>query len=337
MGQGDAPQLRNPKYRDLVEWAVQLQFKIDGINPAIYEVANTFKNSIDRILCLAKLPAAIGGQAMRTQLCLDTARFNILGTLEQGDEQQEANVLNEGYRLWPVLYQMWKTETHLHHTQREAEFVEDACGKVDLANKGVDALLASVVIGMWTAFEVLATDMWEEAVNSHPVVLSLLKGEQNRITKGIGSPLTKSEKADAEISKDKPAILLEDIHHLTKQTFNLSGCMGTILKRRFPFQTLSGIRVAYSKAFAEHSKRVDTAIGSLALDALAITRNLLVHRGGIIDQKYFSQQKTLSLAPFGEIKARLNLDGSSVRTLIDAVIKASVELIEAMDEWLKTL
>jgi hypothetical protein len=335
MGQGDAPQLRNPKYRDLVEWAVQLQFKIDGINPAIYEVANTFKNSIDRILCLAKLPAAIGGQAMRIQLCIDTARLNLLGTLEGGDEQQEANVQVEVCRLWPVLYQAIQTNAHFH-TQREAEFVDDACGKVDLASKGVDALLASVVIGMWTAFEVLATDMWEDAMNFHPVTLSLLKGEQNRITKGIKSPLAKSEKADAEISKEKAGISLEDIHHLTKQTFDLSGCMGTILKRRFPFQTLSGIRVAYSKAFAEHSKRVDAALGNLALDALAITRNLLVHRGGIIDQKYFSQQKTLSLAPFGEINARLNLDGPSVRTLIDTVLKASIELIEAVDKWLKT-
>src|SRR5882724_8577934 len=42
---------------------------------------------------------------------------------------------------------------------------------------GLDAILRGMVTGMWTAFEVLASDLWEAALNAHPAGLAELKGK----------------------------------------------------------------------------------------------------------------------------------------------------------------
>ena len=49
------------------------------------------------------------------------------------------------------------------------------------------------------------------------------------------------------------------ISEVTRGSFNLSGCMGRLLAEHFKFQTLDGIREAYSRAFSENEKKARTA------------------------------------------------------------------------------
>ncbi|MGO9110462.1 MAG: hypothetical protein ACLP9L_14660, partial [Thermoguttaceae bacterium] len=197
MAQGNVPRFRNPHYIDVVIWAAGSHFSINvnSRTPQIAEIAKTFFDNIDRRWCLAKLPASAAGHGMRMQNCTDAARFNVLGRVEHGDEREETakeqQIQSEGQRLWPQFKWVLQPgfDSVSHH---DAAFVDRACTEVEAAGKGIDALLASLIIGTWTAFEVLATHLWEAALNYHPSDLCLLKGNRNRIAKAINSPLTQS-------------------------------------------------------------------------------------------------------------------------------------------------
>jgi hypothetical protein len=45
---------------------------------------------------------------------------------------------------------------------------------------GLEAMLSSALTGTWTAFETMAGDLWETAVNIHPAVLAELRGKRKR-------------------------------------------------------------------------------------------------------------------------------------------------------------
>lgn|GEM_PF-3817188 len=47
-------------------------------------------------------------------------------------------------------------------------------------NMGIEAFLSSLLLGAWTAFESLAADLWEEALNVHPHTLAVLKTSEKR-------------------------------------------------------------------------------------------------------------------------------------------------------------
>lgn len=68
-----------------------------------------------------------------------------------------------------------------------------------------------------------------------------------------------------------------------KYQFDLRRRLGTLLKPKFDFTSVDGIAKAYQKAFGEFPALEDL---SGELNELEHTRNLIVHRGGIVDEKF---------------------------------------------------
>jgi len=62
--------------------------------------------------------------------------------------------------------------------------------------------------------------------------------------------------------------------------------MGTLLRPKFDFTSADGIVKAYTKAFGES---VELASFRADLQELEQIRNLIVHRGGIVDDKFLSR------------------------------------------------
>jgi hypothetical protein len=116
--------------------------------------------------------------------------------------------------------------------------------------------------------------------------------------------------------------------------YNISDKMGTILSEKFKFDRLDGIREAYSLAFYNAADEVDAALTDRALDALSQTRNLIVHRAGLVDRRCYDQTKKLPLGPKGEIGAPILLDGEVIKALVEAGIDRCNHLIVAVDDWL---
>ena len=206
------------------------------------------------------------------------------------------------------------------------------------------AWLGSLVTGTWTAFEVLARDLWEAALNAHPAGLADLTGRRNRIGKLSGEKRAKSEDQESDMSADKlpgdeTTIRLHDIRELTHGDYDIRNRMGSLLIGRFKFTTLRGIREAYSVAFSEQEKRarttrIDDALAAQSLDALNMVRNLIVHKAGIADAEYEARARNCPLAPQLRAGKAMSFDGEVCQALIVPVVSTGIELVKAIDTWL---
>jgi hypothetical protein len=171
-----------------------------------------------------------------------------------------------------------------------------------------------MIIGTWTAFEVMASDLWETALNEHPKKLASLSSANGKMEKVI------------------------ELYELEKAGYDLSRTMGTVFKQggKFNFQSLAGIREAYTTAFRIDKSAVEEAITDKALDALSLTRNILVHRSGKIDDKFRMKAADIPLLSKWIGSESVKLDGGDVTTFINPVLGCSFQLIKAVDDWLTT-
>jgi hypothetical protein len=175
---------------------------------------------------------------------------------------------------------------------------------------GLEAWMSALIVGAWTVFETLTGDLWEAALNCHPAGLSDLKGK----TSGEG--------------KSVP------LRSLQQFKYDLSKSMGTLLKEKRGFDRLEDIRFNYAEAFFEDHQQIDAVLADKSIDTLSVTRHLIVHRGGIVDQKYLDRTKSLPNAPKALIGNPIQLDGEIIFALVDPVMKLGLNLIVAVDNWL---
>jgi hypothetical protein len=109
--------------------------------------------------------------------------------------------------------------------------------------------------------------------------------------------------------------------------------MGTILKENFAFHKLSGIRQGYSAAFSKKTDAIDSALSNVAIDKLNLVRNLLLHKSGIVDQKFLTGARELAWKVQAENGKPIPLDGDLVSQLFRPVFECGMDLILAVDGW----
>lgn len=203
----------------------------------------------------------------------------------------------------------------------------------ELGAEALYAAFCSQITSAWTAWETLATDLWEAALNYHPVGLAKLVGRKNRISKLAQSKQPEDEDDGAE-TKREAGPRLPDFDRITKGTYNAEKVMGTLLKREHKFQTLAGIRAAYSTAFSSDYGAIDAALSSAALERLSLVRNLIIHKAGVVDQTFVDKAVLVpGWETDCEIGKPLRLDGAIVRELLNPVFALGTDLIKAVDEW----
>jgi len=182
---------------------------------------------------------------------------------------------------------------------------------------GAPEMLASHITAMWTIFETLAGDLWEAAINGHPSGLSGLHGRKMRSSSG------QSEEKSIPLSQ------------IGRYGYDLTNKMGTLLRDKFPFNSLDGIRQAYRMSFYKEATKLDASLSDKSLDALSEIRNLITHKRAIVDQRYSQRAKDLPLAPKGQIGERILLDGEIMTALVSAGLDRCNDLIFAVDDWLE--
>jgi hypothetical protein len=182
----------------------------------------------------------------------------------------------------------------------------------------------------------MAGDLWEVAINCHPKTLCDLEGTNNRIANKVGSEGRDRSEWKAAQASSGPANLFETIRRVTQGTFNAGSLMGTILKEDFHFQKLSGIRRAYSRAFSKNVDTIDTILADHALDKLALVRNLLLHKSGQVDDKFLKGASELNWSINAPINREIPLDGEIVNELLKPVFLRAIDLLVAVDEWIKS-
>jgi hypothetical protein len=196
--------------------------------------------------------------------------------------------------------------------------IYDMQKRVDHLNQALEALMTSLVVSAWAGFETLAGDLWEAALNTHPARLARLTGTSKRIgelagekSRGIDADTPQEDELDVPPADARGILVhMNDIEVLTQGSYNLSGKMGSLLRSRFKFATLKGIRAAYSEAFTKKEKKARTT------------------------NEYVEKAKNAPMAPLLNEGEKLELGGKLCRSLVEATVTPSVELIKAVDSWL---
>jgi hypothetical protein len=225
-------------------------------------------------------------------------------------------------------------------TQHEgdgAEYLENLANTEEngVIQIGLAVAMESMITATWRTFEVLATDTWEYSLNCHPRELADLRGNGSRINRLAGG--VKNRTTEWESDGPSKGIPIGEIHRVTRGTFNLDGKWGTLLKQSFKFTTLGGIREAYSKAFHCDSRKIDSCLASRDIDALALVRNLLIHKAGIADTDYCRRQpKEAPTAPALKEAEHLTIDGKLVENLLSPALRCCTDLLVAVNDWLAT-
>jgi hypothetical protein len=172
------------------------------------------------------------------------------------------------------------------------------------------SLLLSGISAVWTAFECLAIDMWVAVLNE-----KLFPFGRDAL-----SAVSPSE-AELGISGKQVSVGL-----LGKYGFDLRDKMGSVLRAKFDFTGVGGIKKAYSAAFGR-ADTLSSILGSQKLAELEATRHLIVHRAAVVDEDYKSRvDSSLSIG------APLPLSGITAAALIAAGIQSGCDLIAFVDD-----
>lgn len=182
----------------------------------------------------------------------------------------------------------------------------------------VEQLLATMIVSSWTSFEVLALDTWVAVLNLRPQRLALLRGRQSEQSRSSGDQLR--------------TVPLKLLHDATRGTFDVKNHMGDILKEKFNFSRLSGIRDAYTSAFANDDSRVVEAVFDKSLDRVSTLRNAIIHNSRRADEEYLRRCKDTSL-PEVALGKQIPLDGQLTGNLFESVWHCGVSLLTNIDNW----
>ncbi|MDB5296825.1 MAG: hypothetical protein JWO31_2808 [Phycisphaerales bacterium] len=351
------PGMRDFKLASLAVAPPGIRPKVDEIkDDEIRKVAARYIESVEMVVGVAQFPIMAFRAGDNTRQCEDQAMLKVVNELlpERSLTVTEIAEVKEQFdKLLPPLVKS------IARSPAASEMLSQV-GANNLTNfvnryihpsmrLGIEGWLCSILVNGWTVFESLAGNLWEKAINVHPVCLSELSGKYpNRIT-ALAKDRKKEDKQeqkqkqqkkddakDSSVAGEGKTILLSDIHKQTRGCYDLSACMGTLLRKSVSFTTLDGIREAYSRAFSEHSEKVDRALAAREIDMLKALRNLIVHKSGHADDEYHRERKGLNQLPLLAPDEKLVVDGEDVYRFVYPVLKRCSELIHAVDGWIAT-
>jgi hypothetical protein len=233
-------------------------------------------------------------------------------------------------------------------TDRIAEFLPQIkkvlveCGVIadgDKLDRWLDSMLESMIVGLWTAFEILATDLWVKAVNLRPMTL------------GVNALLAPSndEQDDSKANTGRAINFSPMNDNILKQyKFELSHSLGTMIrdKRKFKFNSLSGIQWAYQNTFCMRHKdgarqaapaQVKMWFSGEAfkeLNILSATRHVLVHNGGRADEGFLERVGSHPLFSALAKRDQVRVSGIFVRDCANVAMRRGMVLLDGVDKWL---
>ncbi len=325
--------------------------KLDAISEtairtaAIRPAVASFVENVQRVNRLLVMPFRIVFETVLAVRAGDEMEYKHTGKLEPMTDLLDPSTQPEGWENDRAgrYHELCDLAANLS-ADDEGKLIDGMCPGLEWQLSATDGTpvepwLSSAIIGAWTAIETLTGDLWEAAVNAHPHGLAKLrgdwpKGKEKGQPEGKGPlpPLVNTTPL-GKVSEEKSIRLaaLEDYD------FNVSSVMGTLLRdSRYDFQNLKDIKRAYVQAFFENQEDVLDAILDPCLYHLSQVRHLLVHRAGIVDQKFIDSTRGVPMFAGVEIRKPLPIDGELVRDLVNPAVEKSVSLIQAVDNWLQS-
>jgi hypothetical protein len=323
------------KWGEIVGFAATNQVMPEFKHQEIASIANNFNNNIQRIKQMLVTPTLVGDLTMDIQRCVDFAEYTITKSVSDPITRDYSKLPQKITTLANQIFHMNNDEMFKAQAQGGDVWREFYLASLNRGTQpvimlqrtpsgvGLEAMLSSALTGTWTAFETMAGDLWETAVNIHPSVLAELRGKRKR----------QESQSQASEADDKESRKFVQLSEILRHQFDIRNKMGSVHRNQRRFDSLTGIREAYRLAFCRNYETIDEALDYNGLDALNAVRNLIVHRAGIVDREYLKRADTLKI-PTAEIGEPILLDGNLTMELMISVIKGSFHLIVGVDEWI---
>lgn len=322
--------------------------RIDNLSklttPEFQPIGKKFKEDIERIVLLCEMPSLIMYRAFNFGALVAqafqevTANEMPIGREWGIEEIQEENVNQNVSRRSPILLQSYEKHdaydriVALRAGHRNL-VVEDGYlgGRI---GQSIEAILRTVIVEGWTAFETMAGELWESALNVHPQTLCLMEGIPKRKSKGI-----------KYLPNDFVPPKNVGIVFLNSNNYDPSKVMGTYYKTEekeiFKFTSWWNIRNAFLAAFSERTESIDEVLigGHHHLNVFSQLRNLAVHQSLKVNQHFmdYAFQSCKELRVFQDVRPghTIALDGYVVAFLLNGLVKLSSSLLKHCDDWVQ--
>lgn len=266
------------------------------------------------------------------------AHFEKFGDLKIDERLNDANVAKELFERFIVL--LGERNAKMQEARDDpaalvalAEDMIEKGGAITLIIAGAPAAINNFELAMmsyitsaWTMFETAASDLWEAALNHRPQGLADLNGEKRYQGR-------KNKRSDGDAPRLDKSVKLR---LLRENDYDTKNRMGTILREKFAFTTLWGIREAYEAAFYEKSDDIDKVVMDECFDQLSALRNVIVHKSAIADTEYVQKTKDIQTLPKFQRGEKIQLNGKMVADLVHKTSMATFALLYTVDQWLVT-
>ena len=281
-------------------------------------IAAHFAQNMNRVYAMGTLPIKMVALATINEAARIVALVNlglpIIGSSQTISDETKQKLIAERQRLVAQWSEDWLDSDAYGSAIGVAGFNTLLANKKDEYRDSIQATLAGMLIGLWTAFESQAQDAWVLAVNAH----------RKPLADRVLNPLSKDEQQKLFSGKT-----------LSDADYNLQNCMGDVLlrTRKVDFQTLANIVKYYSVAF---DKKFDAIFDAHhdKLFELETMRNCFAHKGGIADEKFISRMSKSPVVKDAWKGKVVVVHGSYVADMAKTVSSCVTKLLTALDEWM---
>lgn len=304
--------------------------------PSITEIATAFTINLMRLKSMMTFPAYLADFSAVIQRLHMIAEFERSGTVPFEEQLLDGPIARKLFDRFVELYSDHnrKLQALADDPVKLAEHAKDMIekgGAVTIIIAGSPAALNAFEFAMmsyltsaWTLFETAAGDLWEAALNHRPQGLADLSGEKRYQRRERRRPIDDPRKLEKSVKLDL----------IRAQNWDTKNKMGSILREKFAFTTLQGIRDAYEASFYKKADDLDQIITADCYDRLSALRNVIVHKGAIADTEYVRKANDFPTLPKLEKGQKIELNGKMVADLIHESSITTARLIHAVDQWL---
>jgi hypothetical protein len=188
-------------------------------------------------------------------------------------------------------------------TRDTCHFLLRAVASEPFALAAQELLLQGVVL-CWGAFEVLGRDVFVAVLNQDPTLVDRLTSHPT--------------------AKRRFELARLPLETLVSHGFNLSDRMGTLLAEQQDLSDLNSLKAVFEALYPD-AAALRHSIGGEDMRILALRRNLIVHRRGIIDEAF-----ARSVGSAERPGDRLVVSPESLERHIGSVIDSATELLKVM-------
>ncbi len=297
-------------------------------------IKDAFLANQTRVLALASLPLHLALVATEYGSASAQAEYKVIGKFNAPEHELAPHSQRIAATKLDLMRATAQLPNRIETKQAEMEKMLDVFFDFlrPTGDIGVSAVFNSMVVQAWTAFEVLAGDLWEASLNFHPWGLAELTGNPTLwAIRPPRSPLFNEPQQDQKTEQIGKQVRIE---FLQKYGYNLQGRMGTVLREKLRLAYLPKIRSAYARAFKVDFDVIKAAIMDSCFDTLSAVRNVIVHKSGEADSEFIAATSTDAMFAGLQEGKSLVLNGTMVQSIIKSSFAKSLELILAVDQWM---